>query len=456
MVPYSFIGSLSLTFFMLVLCLQAPSCTGSSPNGMEDVLQGRLYSVDELQADFMQFRQFLEESHPQLYRYTSKGTYDSLFNYHYQRIDHSMTTLEFYELLIPLVARVGCGHTSLWAPDGYWDKAPQRMYPLWVYTHGGELFSIHSYGQDSPISPGRKILSINGVAADSIVMKIVNNIWSDGFIMSKRIQRFNAVFPYLYALNYGFPEHFMIEFLESGNVKQVNMNPVSRIHVDASIDSIYTPGGARYPGLGLELVDEKSAILRIGSFAYYDNTEGFNSFIDSSFMVIRDHHIKHLIIDLRGNDGGDPFCSSHLFTYLQREPVVYFRERYGQYARLNQPLPMAEHPYKGNQYYLIDGVCFSTTGHFTSLLKYHNLGIFIGEEAGATYTCNDASHDVRLKYTAYRLQSARRSFTAAAYGFPMDQGILPDHYVQQTIEEAIRGCDAVLEYTLKLISALPE
>ena len=32
---------------------------------MEDVLQGRIYSVDELQADFKQFRQFLEESHPQ-------------------------------------------------------------------------------------------------------------------------------------------------------------------------------------------------------------------------------------------------------------------------------------------------------------------------------------------------------------------------------------------------------
>jgi len=412
--------------------------------------------VDELQADFKQFRHFLEESHPQLYRYNSKRTFDSLFNDHYQRIVYPLTTREFYEILIPLVARIGCGHTSLWAPDDFWDKSPPRMFPLRVHARDGQLYAIHSYGQESPVNPGSRITSINGEAADSIVMKIVNNIWSDGFIMSKRMQRLNAVFPYLYALNYGFSESYMIEFLEDGNIRQVNMGPVSKMQVDASIDSLYAPGGARSPDLGLELVDEESAILTIGSFAYYDDNMGFNSFIDSSFMVIREHHIENLIIDLRGNDGGDPFCSSHLLTYLQREPVVYFRERYGQYARLNQPLPMAEQPYIGKQYYLIDGVCFSTTGHFTSLLKDNNLGTFIGEETGASFTCNDASHDVKLKHTGYRLQSARQSFTAAAYGFPLNQGILPDHHVQPTIEELIRGHDAVLEYTLKLISTLPE
>ena len=177
-----------------------------------------------------------------------------------------------------------------------------------------------------------------------------------------------------------------------------------------------------------------------------------NSFIDSSFIVIRDRNIRHLIIDLRGNDGGDPFCSYHLLTYLQREPVVYFRERYGRYARLNQPLPMAENSFQGKQYYLIDGICFSTTGHLTALLKYHGLGTFIGEETGATFTCNDASYDVELKHTRYRTQSARRTFAAAVYGFPLTQGNLPDHYVQQTIEEVISGYDAVKEYTLQLIN----
>jgi C-terminal processing protease CtpA/Prc len=246
----------------------------------------------------------------------------------------------------------------------------------------------------------------------------------------------------------------MIEYQWDGDQMEANVLPVSKGLVDASIDSLYAPGGSRSPELHLSLLEKQTALLRIGSFAYYDDNKGFNSFIDSSFRVIRDRHIQHLVIDLRGNDGGDPFCSSHLLSYLQREPVIYFRERYGQYARLSQPLPMAELPFAGDQYYLINGVCFSTTGHFASLLKYHNLGTFIGEETGGTFTCNDASHDVSLKHTGYRVQSARRSFSAAAYGFPVNRGILPDHHVQPSIEEQICHKDAVLEYTLKLIRAL--
>jgi hypothetical protein len=114
---------------------------------------------------------------------------------------------------------------------------------------------------------------------------------------------------------------------------------------------------------------------------------------------------------------------------------------------------MADQPFEGKQYYLIDGICFSSTGHFTSLLKYYELGTFVGEEAGATFTCNDASHDMVLKNTRYRIQSARHTFATAVFGFPLDQGIMPDHYVRQTIEEVIIGHDAVMDYTLNLINA---
>jgi hypothetical protein len=327
---------LSASLIMLIIGLPVSSCMSGSPGNQEEKTGQEIYHVKELQADFKQFRKFLEGSHPQLYRFTSKKTFDSLFEAHHRMIDHSMTTQEFYRILVPLVVRAGCGHTSLWAPDGYWDRAPQRMVPLGVYAREGQLFVIHSFNQAAPVKYGSQIVSSN-------------------------------------------------------------------------------------------------------------------RFIDSSFQVIHDHEIQNLVIDLRGNDGGDPFCSSHLLAYIQKKPVIYFRQPYGSYARLIKPLPMAENPFKGSQYYLIDGMCFSTTGHITSLLKYYGLGTFIGEETGATYTCNDASHDTQLKHTGYRLQSARGTFATAVIGFPLEQGILPDHPVHQSIDEVIMNQDAVLEYTLQLI-----
>ena len=422
-----------------------------STGKQEDTGDNGKFTVKELKADFKQFRKFLEESHPQLYRFTSKKTFDSLFEAHSRMIDHPMTTQEFYPVLVPLVARVGCGHTSLWSPDGYWDRAPHRMFPLGVHARDGQLFVIHSYNQESMVAKGSQIVSVNGHDASCLVDEMLGNIWSDGFIMTKRYRRLNNVFPYLYALNFGYPERFEIVVREEGRGKKINMEPLSRLLISAYRDSLVASGAIRRKDLIMELKDEQTALLTIRTFAYYDDNKGFNRFIDSSFQVINDHGIQHLVIDLRGNDGGDPFCSSHLLKYLQKRPIIYFRQPYGRYARLNKPLPMAENPYRGSQYYLIDGMCFSTTGHITSLLKYYGLGTFIGEETGATYTCNDASHDTKLKHTGYRLQSARGTFATAVTGFSLDKGIIPEHTVRQSIDEVIRNHDAVMEYTLELI-----
>ncbi|MCK4856010.1 MAG: hypothetical protein KAT31_17145, partial [Bacteroidales bacterium] len=373
----------SAFLIMLFIGLPAPSCVTGSSGYQEENTWQESFSVKELQTDFKQFRQFLEESHPRLYRFTPRKTFDSLFEAHYQMINRSMTTQEFYHILIPLVAMVGCGHTSLWTPKGYWDRAPQRMFPLGIHARDGQLFVIHSYNQESPVIYGSQIMSINGQDARSLVDEMLGNIWSDGFIMTKRYRRLNNIFPYLYALNYGYPEGFEIVVQEEGREREIKINPIPRLVITAYRDSLVASGTIRREDLVMELKNELAALLTIRTFAYYDDNKGFNRFIDSSFQVIHDLDIQHLVIDLRGNDGGDPFCSTHLLAYLQKKPVIYFREPYGRYARLNKPLPMAENRFSGKQYYLIDGMCFSTTGHLASLLKYYGLGTFIGEETGA-------------------------------------------------------------------------
>ena len=428
------------------------SCKSGTSGENESTGEKDMYSAEELQADFKQFRQFLESSHPKMYRFTSRKTFDSLFEAQYRLINRPLSTQEFYPILAPLVARVGCGHTSLWSPDGYWDRAPQRMFPLGVYARDGKLYVIHSYNRESPVAYGCQVLSVNGRDAGILLNELLENIWSDGFINTGKYWRLNNVFSHLYALNFGFPEKFDITVLEHGLEKRIRMDPIPRNTMWNYRDSLVASGVIPRKDLFMELIDEETALLTIRTFAWYDNNKGFKRFIDSSFQVIKSKKIEHLILDLRGNDGGDPFCSTHLMSYLQQEPVIYFREPYGRYARFNKPLPMAKNPFTGKQYYLIDGRCFSTTGHVTSLLKYHGLGIFIGEETGATYTCNDASHDTRLKNTRYRIQSARHTFAAAVTGFPPDRGIQPDFPFRPSVGDLIRNHDALLEYTLQIIN----
>ena len=157
-------------------------------------------------------------------------------------------------------------------------------------------------------------------------------------------------------------------------------------------------------------------------------------------------------MDLRRNDGGDPFCAAPLLSYLEHKPVPYFAEPYGKYAQLAEPIPLAEYRFTGNLLTLIDGRCNSTNGHFSSLLKYHKIGKFIGTEGGATYKCNAGKNtQVDLENTRIMLYFGRSTYVAAVEGMDKSHGILPDYAVEQTYRDFLDGKDTVREFTLELI-----
>ena len=177
----------------------------------------------------------------------------------------------------------------------------------------------------------------------------------------------------------------------------------------------------------------------------------FTNFLDSSFKKIKDKSITNLILDLRGNDGGDPFCSVPLFSYLEKEPVKYFAEEYGHYSEFAKVIPLAENNFKGNLYTLIDHHCGSTNGHFCALLKYHKIGKLVGTEGGATYKCNARVEEFRLKNTHLIVNVARQTYTAAVEGMDKTKGVEPDYIIDQSYDDFLNGKDTIIEFTQSLI-----
>jgi C-terminal processing protease CtpA/Prc len=204
--------------------------------------------------------------------------------------------------------------------------------------------------------------------------------------------------------------------------------------------------------LDFEVLEPRdTALLTIRSFVYYENPEKFNDFIDEVFAKINRLKIKNLVIDLRNNGGGNPFCTSHLFSYLIHVPIPYFADKYRRYGRLACPILPAVKAFQGQLVILINGGCFSSTSHLCALLKYHKIGTFVGTEAGATYTCNGATREIKLSNTKAIVVISRRPYAVAVDGFPKDQGILPDHRVMPLIDDLIQGRDVQKEYALRLI-----
>ena len=123
-------------------------------------------------------------------------------------------------------------------------------------------------------------------------------------------------------------------------------------------------------------------------------------------------------------------------------------------SELSKPIKQADNHFSGELIILIDGSNFSTTGHFCSLVKYHEQGTFIGIETGSTYTCNAAVRVIPLKNTRIGLKIATGSFAAAVNGFPKDRGIIPDHIVETKLKDLKSGKDTVLDYALELIESM--
>lgn len=406
-----------------------------------------VFSEQKLEEDFLQFRNILETTHPALYDYTDKRVLDSIFDHNFQRIDSSLEFTTFLILMTEVISKVGCGHSSLWVPGKFWNVAPKKLFPYEIYISGDSVLVKGYLGETREIPLGSEILSINHQPIEHIVQRLESLTSADGFNRSYRKTKVAQNFAVKYALAFGFPDNFTVEYIAPDGLEhsQKNIQPVSKKVIDGHRSRQQELSFNKIPGMD-------AGVLTINTFGYYGRVAMFRNFMDSVFTVIAEEGIENLILDLRGNSGGDPFCASYLWAYLEPSPLPYFEDHYGKYDTLANPIPQPRYHFRGNLYTLIDGNGFSTTGHFCGLLDFHQVGTFIGSELGSTYTCTGNATYPPLKNTGIMVGTARvRRYTAAVEDMDAMSGVMPDYPVELSQKDIIEGRDAVMEFAIDLI-----
>ena len=403
------------------------------------------YPIKELQQDFKQFRHHLTHTFPHPYEFISQKLFDEFFLEKYKKINKAMSLREFYTILAPLKAKIGCGHAYLDYPAEY---AQNFKFPLILRFLGNKCYLEKNLAKKPSTPAYSEILAINGVKIHSIIKTLKADISADGYNDNFKTSALSKCFQYYYANHYGTPEKFSFQFRKFDNEgkREVIIRAIPCRGINYS--------NKKYAKLNCEILPQKkTAIMTVSSFIYYGKRNKiFFSYVDDSFSKIKKAGVKNLIMDLRGNDGGDPFCAAYLLSYIEKKPIPYYARPYGKYAKLAQPVKLAENNFKGKLFFLIDGHGFSTTGHFCALLKYHQLGTFIGTETGGTYTCNAAGRTIQMKNTRLLLEIARKSFVVAVTGLPKNRGIIPDFIIKPDINDLRNNKDRVMEFTLKLIN----
>lgn len=444
------------------------------PNDLIDFLSsGRSFTtplaVEALLQDFDLLRGTLEEWHPALYSYESREEVDALFELTRRSIREPMTALRFETLLAPLVARAHCVHTRIDrnAAHAQARRIASTYLPVEPHLLDGRLYVRRNYATDprSPAArlvPGTELLAINGLSARQVIARLFAVIPSDAGIRSQKKAILNDHFNQLYATHLGSPERFELTLAADGPDDPDTVAVAALTSTEWSL-AVAKKGPSPSPGPTRALetridADQDVAVLAVHSFSPVTPAR-FRVQLGEFFEQLESEKIANLVVDLRHNPGGSPELGSLLVSHLVDRPFTYLRTQRGQNTALQllgmrtymRPRPPAEHAFEGRIFALIGGRNTSTSGHVLSLLKQQGRVVLIGQEAGATWICNDNSKTLSLPGSGIDVRIARTTFSAAVTGMPADEGVLPDHLVRPTVADMVAGTDLEMDLALRLI-----
>ena len=227
------------------------------------------------------------------------------------------------------------------------------------------------------------------------------------------------------------------------------------------------------------------------------NTQKYKDFLEATFAALGgDSGKKNLIIDFRENEGGYPKNEMLLTSYLAATPfremknarvttlgipakehldrkefpqgIIRYVEKHlvsdfektaaGTYQIKEEKNPVRKprsSAFKGNLYVLISGMTHSGASSLCSLLREYPNVIFLGEETGgcgAAFTAgNLLVYNLPHSWCQLVVPVIRYETNLVNSKYPAHRGIIPDHPIEMTQEDFLKGTDTVLELTLELI-----
>ncbi len=230
--------------------------------------------------------------------------------------------------------------------------------------------------------------------------------------------------------------------------------------------------------------DGAAGILSIRSFSVLKfNNGNYYKYLRGVMDSLNAGNIPKLIIDLRGNTGGNSARINYLYSFLSdkrfqfcqnasftgpakagpeasakelklRENGIYYRKQKRLQKRLTRQIKprKAKYRYTGEVIVLIDEITFSASGMFARFVQGSGRGKLVGTTSGASANVTyGASADNDQNFFGpnddFRL---RINNIALELPFPIPGNVTPDVVVKPTIEGIRNGKDEALEVALSL------
>ena len=407
--------------------------------------------VSLLQSDFRFLRMKLKTVHPALYRYTSKVKMDLLFDSLNRSIKEPLNEQQFLSLIQLLSEKIRDGHTMFLPGNelSKYDKNEGRFFPFSTSCIENKLIITENLSADSSIQAGTEIVSINGIDTKSFMPGLIRRQIRDGYSLTYPYWILSKYFASYYSFAFGRPSTFTIGLRADKTEMLKNITALSIADMQANQRARYkhkqTTIGIQYKATNRP----STAFISVESFEP-DNFKlagqsDYKKAMGILFLRLRKDSIRHLVLDLRDNQGGEFEPVRVLLSYLIEKPCHFLVG--GPESELIQP---NRNHFKGRIDILMNGGSFSATSILIATLQREHRVVLIGEETGGNqYEISGNAKLFILPSTRIHCIISTKNYRILS-GINEGHGALPDYCIKQTINDLNSKKDPVLEFVLAL------
>ncbi len=415
-------------------------------------------------ADVEQFFSTLQRVHPDLLR---RADADGLRAIRAQTLagigESGISTEALASLLYLAAGYFKDGHTYVdWVPQLNDGNTQGRCFPLMRLRYGNGRFFVAAAKDRSIV--GQEVVSVNGVPAMKFLAPVLDRC--SGETPGFRATRFLHDEPLWYYLTNLFVAGQQYRLGVPGREVELATGSLAEF--------LALPGPVAH-GTGVEFLDGGAiALLRYASFG---GGKAGRERIDRIFAEIKAKRSRDLIVDLRGNWGGESRMAEHLFRYLYDGKFRVFRKvrAKASWDVLRQapwwarPIMLTligrtagqslgerqflkpEAFFSGRSFLLVDNGTFSMASGFAAMFRDYKVGPIVGYETGGAAQTFGGPHPFQLKHSGIRCAvSWTENFPPV--GRPGDDvhGVMPDIPVSEDgLAKFLGEDDPVLSFTVR-------
>ncbi|MFN7325868.1 MAG: S41 family peptidase [Chitinophagales bacterium] len=464
----------------------------------------RVMEVDLMKEELSLVRSKLIRIHPEPFHFLSFEDFEEKISNLKNRLE-PMPVEQWYVHLASLISSLQDGHTVL-----LFNQEDRRRY----FDQGGKILPFlvqvkdnkravlqHHFTNDSTLSAA-ELLSVNG----NLIGEVLQNMHqlTFGELEVFRNAQITNSFGRMYWLLYGHSDSVTLSVEQrNGKLASVTHNCLTVAQYDEFVKIDFPKMEQRKAHhMCLTYANNRPvALLKLNDFNTY---KGYRDSIEHTFKTIQQYSIDTLIIDIRGNGGGEHFITETINYFLldtawvlvSKAKIKMSDEFYSVFPKtvrwLAKILPKKpsiklaaaimtnntkisrvvkvfdpttkepsyeiytrpkqhfseKHRFKGKVFLLIDRNSYSMSGMFAAILKDYNRGVLVGEETGGLANPHGSNVRITLPHSKFTFTvSTSRAYRPS--GFFDHHGVIPDIKIPYEQLRTAQNVETILQLLSK-------